>query len=301
MPVETLFQNNCCEWIDVEAPDLSDLNFLHVKYGIDKLLLEDTIDRDHLPKYEESGDVKFFLTRENTHLERRNLGSISDISTKLGVFLLPGTLITVHRMKTDTISDTLKEISEITGSADVKPDRIAIVMGLKVLKSFNDECDILMQTLDKLEHEVFLRNTNDSDVIRKLYNLKRKSGLNMRLLNVSGEWVHKFRELDLNPVEVADLKDKHMDVTSDFEHLNAAVNGLISMFLALSDQKANQVMKVLTQFSVYFLPITFIAGVYGMNFHYMPELQSPYGYFGTLAGMGLVVLIIYLYMRTKRW
>ncbi|MBP0611838.1 magnesium transporter CorA [Chryseobacterium sp. cx-311] len=301
MPIESLFQNSQCEWIDVEAPNAGDLDFLQVKYGIDMLLLEDTIDRDHLPKYEESGDIRFFLTRQNTDMERRSLGGISDVSTKLGIFLLPGTIITVHRLKTATISGTLEEISTHTGSDEVKPDRIAILLGLKVLKSFNDECDNLMQILDKLEHEVFLKHTNESEVIRRLYHLKRKSGLNMRLLNISGEWVHKFRELDLNAVEVADLKDKHTDVSSDFDHLNSQVNSLISMFLALSDQKANQVMKLLTQFSVYFLPVTFIAGVYGMNFQYMPELQSPYGYFFTLAGMAVVVIIIYLYMRRKRW
>jgi magnesium transporter len=73
------------------------------------------------------------------------------------------------------------------------------------------------------------------------------------------------------------------------------------MFLALSDQKANQVMKVLTQFSVYFLPITFIAGVYGMNFRHMPELESRNGYGLTLGLMGLVVLLIYIYMRRRKW
>lgn len=301
MPIETVYKNSHCEWIDVETPDLTDLTVLHQRFGIDMLLLEDTIDRDHLPKFEESGNVKFFLTRENTDLERRSLGGVSDISTKLGIFLVNGTIITVHRMRTKSITETLEEISGNPESDALKVDQIALMLALKVMKSFNDECDNLMEVLDKIEGEIFLKNTSDTHQIRRLYRLKRKSGLNTRLLNVSGEWVEKFSELQLKAVEVADLKDKYTDVNSDFDHLNSQVNSLISMFLALSDQKANQVMKVLTQFSVYFLPITFIAGVYGMNFRHMPELESRNGYGLTLGLMGLVVLLIYIYMRRRKW
>ena len=301
MPIETVYKNSHCEWIDVETPDLTDLTVLHQRFGIDMLLLEDTIDRDHLPKFEESGNVKFFLTRENTDLERRSLAGVSDISTKLGIFLVNGTIITVHRMRTKSITETLEEISGNPESDALKVDQIALMLALKVMKSFNDECDNLMEVLDKIEGEIFLKNTADTHQIRRLYRLKRKSGLNTRLLNVSGEWVEKFSELQLKAVEVADLKDKYTDVNSDFDHLNSQVNSLISMFLALSDQKANQVMKVLTQFSVYFLPITFIAGVYGMNFRHMPELESRNGYGLTLGLMGLVVLLIYIYMRRRKW
>ena len=73
------------------------------------------------------------------------------------------------------------------------------------------------------------------------------------------------------------------------------------MFLALSDQKANQVMKVLAIYSVYFLPITFIAGVYGMNFDQMPELHSKYGYYITIGVMLTIVIVTFIYARRKQW
>jgi magnesium transporter len=73
------------------------------------------------------------------------------------------------------------------------------------------------------------------------------------------------------------------------------------MFLALSDQKANQVMKVLAIYSVYFLPITFIAGVYGMNFDHMPELHSKYGYYITIGVMLTIVIVTFIYARRKQW
>lgn len=299
MPIETIYRDSQCEWVDVEAPSAEDLKFLHERYEINNLLLEDTLDPNHLPKYEEDGDVKFFLLRESTELERKNLNTISDISTKIGIFLLGRTIITVHRMKTKSLSETKKQLSGPT--SEVTADHIALNIALLIMKSFDDESVSLFETMDNIESEIFLKNTNHTNQIKRLYKLKRKSGLNSRVLTISSDAIDKFRLLNLQDSEIYDLKDKHKDVVADFEHLNIQITNLISMFLALSDQKANQVMKVLAIYSVYFLPITFIAGVYGMNFDNMPELHTKYGYFFTLGLMALVVICTFIYARRKQW
>jgi len=299
MPIETLYRDNNCEWIDVEAPTEEDLKFLHERYEINNLLLEDTMDANHLPKYEEDGNIKFFLLRESTEQERKNLNTISDISTKIGIFLFNKTIITIHRMKNKSILQTRKEL---TGNNNVtSPEKIALTLALLIMKSFDDESVSLLETMDHFENEIFLKNTNHSNQLRRLYRLKRKSGLNSRVLSISTDAVDKFRLLNLQDSEVQDLKDKHKDVVADFDHLNAQITNLISMFLALSDQKANQVMKVLAIYSVYFLPITFIAGVYGMNFDHMPELHSKYGYYITIGVMLTIVIVTFIYARRKQW
>lgn len=299
MPIEIIFRNHHCEWIDVEAPTEEDLDFLQERYEINPLLLEDTIDPNHLPKYEQDGHIKFFLTRENTELERSSLNSISDVSTKLGIFLFKNIIITIHRMRNRSIYEFKKEIQGV--SSGMTADGIALELGLKVMKSYDDESKNLLETLDHLENEIFLKNTNSSSQIRRLYKLKRKAGLNFRILGLSAEWVNNFKKLNLGEAEITDLNDKYKDVIADFEHLNAQITNLISMFLALTDQKANQVMKLLAMYSVYFLPITFIAGIYGMNFDNMPELHHQYGYFGTLGLMALVVIVTFIYFRRKKW
>lgn len=300
MPIEIIYRNDHCEWIDVESPTEDDLNFLHQRYEINMLLLEDTIDPNHLPKFENDHMVKFFLTRENTELERANLNTISDISTKLGIFLMDKVIITVHRMKNRSIYEFKKEIL-LPENAEITAEIIALQLALKVMKSFDDESQSLLQTMDNIENEIFLKNTNSSNQIRRLYQLKRKSGLNARILSISSDWIDKFKLLKLEDAAITDLKDKHKDVITDFEHLNAQVTNLISMFLAMSDQKSNQVMKVLAIYSMYFFPITFIAGIYGMNFDIMPELHEPSGYFFTLGLMGFIALLTFLFVRRKRW
>ena len=300
MPIEIIYRNDHCEWIDVEAPTAEDLIFLHERYKINQLLLEDTIDPNHLPKYEQDNDVKFFLMRENTELERAHLNTISDISTKLGIFLIGKVIITIHRMKNRSIYELKKEIL-LPENQDINSERIALSLALKVMKSFDDESQNLMETMDNIENEIFLKNTNSPNQIRRLYKLKRKSGLNARILNISADWIDKFKTLELGEAQITDLKDKHKDVIADFEHLNSQVTNLISMYLAMSDQRANQVMKVLAIYSMYFFPITFIAGIYGMNFENMPELRQPLGYFITLGVMAFIALLTFIYVRRKRW
>ncbi|WP_407406001.1 CorA family divalent cation transporter [Chryseobacterium sp.] len=299
MPINTIYKDSKCEWIDLEAPTPEDMTFLHDRYEINNLLLEDTLDPNHLPKFEEEGNVKFFLLRESTELERKNLNSISDISTKIGIFLLDKTIITVHRMKAKSVIDTKKQLSELKN--DVTAEKIALMITLLIMKSFDDEAISLFETMDNIENEIFLKNTNHTNQIRRLYKLKRKSGLNSRVLTISSDAIDKFKLLGLEDSEVIDLKDKQKDVVADFDHLNTQITNLISMFLALSDQKANQVMKVLAIYSVYFLPITFIAGLYGMNFDNMPELRHKYGYYITVGVMAVIVICTFIYARRKQW
>ncbi|MDP9960529.1 magnesium transporter CorA family protein [Chryseobacterium lathyri] len=299
MPIDTIYRDSQCEWVDVEAPTAEDLKFLHERYEINNLLLEDTMDPNHLPKYEEDGNIRFYLLRESTELERKNLNTISDISTKIGIFLVDNTIITIHRMKTKSISETKKQLSGM--QTEVSASKIALMIAILIMKSFDDESVSLLETMDNIENEIFLKNTNHTNQIRRLYKLKRKSGLNSRVLTISTDAVDKFKLLNLQDSEIVDLKDKHKDVVADFDHLNIQITNLISMFLALSDQKANQVMKVLAIYSVYFLPITFIAGLYGMNFDNMPELRHKYGYFITVGVMALVVICTFIYARRKQW
>ena len=79
------------------------------------------------------------------------------------------------------------------------------------------------------------------------------------------------------------------------------VNNLLNLSMSFAAQRTNDVMKVLTIFSVFFLPITFIAGVYGMNFQFMPELAQKWGYPASLALMAVVTFIIYQWFKRKKW
>ena len=300
MPANLIFETEKFKWIDVLDLQIEEIRNISAEYDINHLLLEDCIDPNHLPKFEDLGDLKFLLTRVNTNTERLNLNTISDVSTKLGIFLKDNLILTVHRIENDVVSKLLKDLKEGKIN-DVNPYKIVLELAQNIFKSYEEENLILLEQMERMENEIFMKNISNATQIKRLYRFKRKVGLNQKVLNLSSEWVNSFDKLPLEAVEIKDLKDSYKDSLSDYDHLTIQTANLISMYLALSDQKANQVMKMLAIFSVYFLPITFIAGLYGMNFKFMPELEHPYGYFATLCVMVLIVIITFIYFRRKKW
>lgn len=299
MPIKTINSNTHCTWIDITTPTEEDLRTIEQQFNIDRLFLEDTTDPNHLPKFEQDKKLLFYLMREYTPHQKGGLNSISEVSSKLSLFILKDVIITIHRMDLASIESMKKKISE--NPEGYRAEDIALELALSVLRSFDNESNILLEEVDKKENEIFLGQEKHSSQLRKLYRLKRKSGLSTRVLSMSSLWVERFSLLPLTSSQLEDLKDTYRDVVTDFDHLNAQIANLISMFIALSDQKANNVMKILAVYSMYFLPITFIAGVYGMNFDIMPELHTQYGYFACLLGMGIIVLITFFYVRKKKW
>lgn len=300
MPANLIFETEKFKWIDVLDLQIKEIRNISAEYDINHLLLEDCIDPNHLPKFEDLGDLKFLLTRINTNTERLNLNTISDVSTKLGIFLKDNLILTVHRIENDVVSKLLKDLKEGKIN-DVNPYKIVLELAQNIFKSYEEENLILLEQMERMENEIFMKNISNATQIKRLYRFKRKVGLNQKVLNLSSEWVNSFDKLPLEAVEIKDLKDSYKDSLSDYDHLTIQTANLISMYLALSDQKANQVMKMLAIYSVYFLPITFIAGLYGMNFKFMPELEHPYGYFATLGVMVLIVIITFIYFRRKKW
>lgn len=263
------------------------------------LLMEDMLDANHLPKYEEHSGIQFYLTRENTKQERTGLNTMSDISTKLGIYILGSTVITIHRIKNNSILELEKEIE--SKKSNITKEFVVLHLAKKILNSYDDESKVIQDDIDRIENEIFLNNNNNGNIVKRLYKLKRKTGLNVRLLNISSDWVNNMKKINISETQFIDLMDKYKDVNNKFDHLNAQITHLISMYLALSDQKANQVMKMLAMYSVYFLPITFIAGIYGMNFENMPELQTQFGYYFTLGLMALIVIVTFIYFKRKKW
>jgi magnesium transporter len=98
-----------------------------------------------------------------------------------------------------------------------------------------------------------------------------------------------------------DLYDHTVRIIETIETFQEMLSGMLDIYLSSVSNKMNEIMKVLTIISTIFMPLSFIAGVYGMNFKNMPELRWPWGYFATLALMGLVVLGMLYYFKRKKW
>ncbi len=98
-----------------------------------------------------------------------------------------------------------------------------------------------------------------------------------------------------------DLYDHVIQASDAAEMLRENLNALLDVHLSLTSNRMNQVMKVLTVIATIFIPLTFLAGVYGMNFEYMPELKQPWGYPAALGVMALVAVAMLRWFKRRGW
>jgi magnesium transporter len=102
-------------------------------------------------------------------------------------------------------------------------------------------------------------------------------------------------------VYLRDVYDHTIQVIDSIESLRDMASGLLDIYMTSLGNRMNEIMKVLTVLASIFIPLTFIAGVYGMNFEYMPELKWKFGYFAALGLMGAIALLMVIFFKKKKW
>ena len=137
--------------------------------------------------------------------------------------------------------------------------------------------------------------------MEELYFIKRKAAICNKLLMLTGEVINTIRKTEIDLVALQDAKDLHVKLTTLYDQAHDDVTNLLNIYLSLSAQKTNEVVKVLTIFSVFFMPLTFIVGIYGMNFEFMPELSMKYAYPTVLFVMVAISFLIFGWFRRNKW
>ena len=100
---------------------------------------------------------------------------------------------------------------------------------------------------------------------------------------------------------VQDMRDQHLKMLTLYSQVLEDVNNLMNLSMSFAAKRTSEVMRILTVFSVFFMPLTFIVGIYGMNFKFMPELNKKWGYPAVLFFMAIVTVVIYLWFKRKKW
>jgi magnesium transporter len=279
-------------WLDVSDPATAELEELSDRYRLNPYTLRDCLEPDHLPKHEWVNDVHFIIARRLTGETEQKADSIQEMSDKVAIFYSDAFIITIHRNHDHFLHGKEK-------AAPCRSTGQAVTMVLwKVLNSYDKPGLRLSAQIDRLEREVFLRRAG-TGILEELYYIKRKASVCYKLLVLTAEAINAIRSVD--PVALQDLRDLHVRQVHLYGQVNDDVSSLLNVYLSLSSQRTSDVMKVLTVFSAFFLPITFIAGVYGMNFALMPELEMRWGYPASLLLMALTTAAIYFWFRRKGW
>jgi magnesium transporter len=284
-------------WLDLEAPESAELEALAAEWNLHATSVRDCMQPDHLSKFEQIGDTTFLLIRV---MDGDALGdTLRAITHKVACFLHPKGLLTVHRTPQAFLPPLQEAIAEGKGPSTPREALTAVVQG--VLRTFEPPLLHAEAVLDQREKACFDRHRRGTP-IKSLHATKRR----IRVMKRSLARTHGAI-LDMKPVFAGDtphwqdLKEQVERLQSEADELLDAAVALVNLELNLEAQRTNDVMRVLTVFSAFLLPLTFIAGVYGMNFERMPELKNPYGYPAALALMAGTALVVYLWFRKRGW
>ena len=148
-------------------------------------------------------------------------------------------------------------------------------------------------------HQIICFSTT-TYLIKDLYFLKAQTRITKKLLHIFQNVIIQLEVNEQSKTALQDIKDSLLSLLLNYDEVLENANNLLNTYLSVNAQKSNDVMKLLTIFSAFFLPLTFIAGIYGMNFENMPELKWQTGYFLALAVMLVVAVIIYWWFKRKR-
>ncbi len=174
----------------------------------------------------------------------------------------------------------------------------------RLVDAYFDVIDQIEEDVETLEERVLMNHSNT--ILHEIRTLKRDL-LDMHkhiwpLRDVLSRLSHGEKKISENTqIYLRDVQDHLYQVLDSVETLREVLSSLVDIYLSNASIKMNEIMKVLTVISTIFIPLTFIAGVYGMNFKVMPEIDWVYGYAFALVLMGLTALAMIFYFKRKKW
>ena len=298
-------------WLDVVDPTTDELAELVKDFGLHPLSVSDCLDPEHLPKHEVFETHTFVILRAVDESAARTADTVQAFTRKIALFYGPSFLITIHRKDQPWLTALQQRC--LVGFPNKHGSRSEGVQAHLLAQLFNAALDTYQRPLetiegrlDEFDTKVFEgRNVPGQGFraeLREIHLVRRRVTLCKRLLwrtvdvtqrmvPGAGRAATLFRDVQENAESYHFYADELLD----------DANTLLSVQLALASHRTSEVMRVLTVFSVFFLPLTFIVGVYGMNFDFMPELRERWGYPAVLAFMMIVTLLIYRWFRGRGW
>lgn len=284
-------------WVDLQNPTKEEQNKIAAEFDLDLYALSDSVEPNHLPKFEEQVNMNFFIVRQRINNPRSKV-NVHQISRKIAVFYNKDVLITIHRGEIPFIDEIIEKF--------INTKRIKTINGIlirllrEVLLSYEESLLKLSDEVYEFEENMFLKEM-PTHSLQQLFYLKNKANLSRRLLVLTDEVLNNIEVNRHERASMQDVKDLYTKLMVLYDQALEEVGSLQNIFISISSQKTNEVMKTLTIFSMFFLPLTFIVGIYGMNFKYMPELDYWWAYPACLCLMALIALAIYLWFKHKKW
>lgn len=294
-------KNGMVKWMNVEGIHKTELiEAIGKQYDIHSLTLEDIVHIDQRSKFEEYenyalGVMKMITFDGHIHAEQ------------LSLILVGETILSFQEPFGGDAFDVIRNrLRQAKGRVrKLRADYLFYALVDAVVDSYFSVIEKIGDAVEEIEEEI-MNNENKSS-LKKLYELKReliflrKQVWPMRdminsMIRSESDFISKDTHIFLR-----DLLDHSTRIIDTVETYRDLLSGIMDVYLSNASNRMNEVMKVLTIVSSIFIPVTFIVGVYGMNFDFMPELRSPYGYATVWAIMLAIMIGQLIFFKRKKW
>jgi len=290
-------------WINIDGVhQIEILEELGNCYGFHHLVLEDILNTDQRPKMEDYGSYLYTVLKMITFDEQTQ-----EIATEQVSLILGSNLVISFQEKDGDVFHPIKERIK-SGKGRIRKMG-ADYLAYSLIDSIIDRYFIILEKLgekvEDLQDELIARPT--SETLQALHELKREMLLLRKSVWPLREVINSLERGDSplikepTRVYLRDVYDHTIQVIDTIETFRDMLSGMLDIYLSSISNKTNEVMKVLTIIATIFMPLTFLAGVYGMNFKFMPELERQWGYPVILLIMLVVGLAMVFYFKRKKW
>lgn len=288
-------------WIDLEAPEPELEIALLKQFSISDLAISDARRARHPPKFEVFDDYYFLLVRgldaEITEFEYKVM--------QMALFVGKNFLITRRSQRSVSIDRVWAEMLEVPRTVARGPELAAYKISRCIADRYTPILMGLEDRLEELEAHIFA-NPDDQLLMELTEHNGNLKKMRRTLAYQKGIFSALTRHIENSPQQ--EYAHQFVDVYEQFERLASLaalyqelVVDLSNAFISLASHRLNNIMKVLTITTVVFLPLTLLAGIYGMNFDHIPELHWKFGYFAVLGFMTILAVTMFLGLRKMKW
>ena len=290
-------------WVSVCGLHETDfLKQIGEKFKVHPLVLEDILNPDTRPKIEVTDDYLFIVMKLVLFNPEQKILETEQVS-----FILGRSFLFSFSERTDDIFNPVKErISSQLGKIRKRgSDYLLYALMDVVVDNYFLALEKTEERIELLDDEVI--NRPDQSQIQSIYNLRNLLLIMRKSIWPSREIVNQLIKDDSDLLDesiepyLRDLYDHTIHITETIEQQREITNSLMEIYLSMMSNKMNEVMKVLTIIATIFIPLTFIVGIYGMNFSNMPEMEWPWAYLAVWGVMIAVVIGMIFYFRKKDW
>lgn len=290
-------------WLDVEGVHhIANLEKLGECFQLHPLIMEDILNTDQRPKVEDFGSY-LYIVLKMVHLN----DAAQEIDTEqVSLILGPNYVISFHDIN-DNIFGLIRERLK-NGLGRIRKagaDYLAYALVDIIVDHYFLILEQLGEVIEFLEDE--LVSQPGPPTLHRIHQLKRDMIMMRKSVWPLREVISRLQRRESPLIKestelyLKDVYDHTIQVIDTIETFREMLSGMLDIYLSSLSNKLNEIMKVLTIIATIFIPLTFIAGVYGMNFKYMPELQWHYGYFMILAFMAGVASVMLLFFKRRKW